>query len=284
MNSDSHEAGFDAAGAFALLGDETRVAILAALAGRNDDPMSFAELRERAGVDDSGRFNYHLGKLVGRFVEKTDAGYRLTFAGSRVVGAVYEGTYAEGDAIGPVALEADCPDCSTALELRYADERVTIDCPDCDRVVSGFGFPPGALSGRDPEVLPDLLVTYMATLVDRFRAGLCSNCSGPVSPAFNPDADGVTVRFVCDRCRERATTSLASVLLTDPAVAAFHHDHGIDVRGTLPWALSWVEGSEAERVSESPPRYAVTATLDGERLRVVVDESLRVVETTRTTA
>ena len=274
---------FAAAEAFALLGDETRVAILEALAGRSDDPRSFAQLREAVGVEDSGRFNYHLGKLVGRFVEKSDDGYRLTFAGSRVVGAVYEGTYAEGDAIEPIAMDADCPECGGGLALTYADERVRMGCTDCDEVVSEFGFPPGAIAGREPETLPAVLTSHMTTLVEQLRAGLCTNCSGPIEPTFKPETEEeqLVLEFACERCQTSATTSLASVLLTEPAVIAFHYDHGVDVRRALPWTLSWLVESEAEQVSESPPRYAVTGTLDGERLRVEVAETLDVLETHR---
>jgi DNA-binding transcriptional ArsR family regulator len=71
------------AAVFDLLSDGTRLAIVRALAEhRHDDPahvaLTFSELRERVGARDAGRFNYHLGKLRGVLVEKTDAGYRLT--------------------------------------------------------------------------------------------------------------------------------------------------------------------------------------------------------------
>jgi DNA-binding transcriptional ArsR family regulator len=295
MNAES-DAEFDAAQAFALLGDETRVAILEALAGSTDDPKSFAQLRETVGVEDSGRFNYHLGKLVGRFVEKSDDGYRLTYAGARVVGAVYEGTYAEGDEIEPIPLDADCIECGASMQFAYADERVTVGCSECDNVDSRFGFPPGALAGRDPETLPAALTSYMVTMLERLVAGFCSNCAGPITPTVEFDdvagsdhVDGgavgqVPVTFACERCRSTATSSLASVLLTEPAVVAFHHDHGVDVRDALLWSLSWLFDSRTERVSDAPPRYAVTGTLDGETLRVVVDGELEVVETERQSA
>lgn len=289
MNSVSRDAdaGFDAAQAFSLLGDETRVAVLGALAGRSTDPMSFAELREAVGVDDSGRFNYHLGKLVDTFVEKAEDGYKLTYAGSRVVGAVYEGTYAEGDAVDPLELDAPCPNCGGTMELTYVDERVAITCRDGDETISKFGFPPGAVAGRDPTDLPRLLNRHMQSMLDRLRAGFCINCSGPVSPTFDPDVaggDDYGVSFECDRCHERVHTSLGSVLLTDSAVVAFHHDHGVDVREALPWALDWVVDGVGEQVSASPPRYAVTAEVDDETLRVEVDGELRVVEATRSPA
>jgi DNA-binding transcriptional ArsR family regulator len=66
--------------AFAALGDETRVDVLRALVDARrenpDDPeVSFSELQARVGVEDSGRFDDHLGKLRGRYVESEDGAY-----------------------------------------------------------------------------------------------------------------------------------------------------------------------------------------------------------------
>jgi DNA-binding transcriptional ArsR family regulator len=68
---------------YALLADETRVAIVRAL-GEVGRPLAFSELRERVGVRDSGRFNYHLQRLVGVFLDCTEEGYVLTDDGERV--------------------------------------------------------------------------------------------------------------------------------------------------------------------------------------------------------
>lgn len=56
--------------AFGVLGNDTRVAILEALAeatepGYGQQAVRFSDIRERVGVDDSGRLNYHLDKLRG---------------------------------------------------------------------------------------------------------------------------------------------------------------------------------------------------------------------------
>lgn len=76
--------------AFAVLGNGTRMEILRALADA-DDSLSFSELRDRVGVSDSGRFNYHLDKLDGHFVTDTSDGYQLQNAGKRVNKAVLSG-------------------------------------------------------------------------------------------------------------------------------------------------------------------------------------------------
>jgi DNA-binding transcriptional ArsR family regulator len=74
----------DAVDAFGTLADETRLAILRALA-LADGPVRFSDLRERVGVRDTGRFNYHLSQLRERFVEKRDDGYVLGATAERLV-------------------------------------------------------------------------------------------------------------------------------------------------------------------------------------------------------
>lgn len=76
--------------AFGLVDDETRLEILWGLweeridtDHRETEPVSFSELRGRVGVEDSGRFNYHLDQLVPRFVEQGEDGYTLTYAGTK---------------------------------------------------------------------------------------------------------------------------------------------------------------------------------------------------------
>jgi hypothetical protein len=110
------EEGLDALDAIA---NEHRIRIVRALA-EADDPLSFSDLRRRVGIDDTGRFAYHLTELLGRFVRRTDAGYDLGDAGERVVIA---------------AADVD-PEAATLLSGADADET----CPvcgerDCEKVV-----------------------------------------------------------------------------------------------------------------------------------------------------
>lgn len=118
----------DPTDALAALGDETRIAILRALA-EADDPLPFSELRRRAGVEDAGRFNYHLSTLREYFVREAEGGYALRQAGSRVVAAA-------GVAGDPGASSAPLDeDILTQAEGEGADD----DCPvcgesDCERL------------------------------------------------------------------------------------------------------------------------------------------------------
>lgn len=74
------------ASTFDLLSDQTRLRIVRELAATDPDPVAFSALCGRLGVRDTGRFNYHLGRLRGRLVEKREEGYVLTPEGSKLVG------------------------------------------------------------------------------------------------------------------------------------------------------------------------------------------------------
>jgi DNA-binding HxlR family transcriptional regulator len=78
-----------ATAAFELLSDETRIGIVRELS--RSGKLRFSTLRERVGTEDSGQFNYHLERLRGGLVRKTDGGYELTRAG-RALAEVVEST------------------------------------------------------------------------------------------------------------------------------------------------------------------------------------------------
>ncbi|WP_435345575.1 DUF7347 domain-containing protein [Haloarchaeobius sp. HRN-SO-5] len=104
----------DATDALEVLGNEIRMAILRELADA-DEPLAFSTLRERVGVRDTGKFNYHLSRLCEYYVRQTELGYELGHAGTRVVSAAdperapsrTDGGSATGDSC-PVCGEADC--------------------------------------------------------------------------------------------------------------------------------------------------------------------------------
>ncbi|MFB6269454.1 MAG: ArsR/SmtB family transcription factor, partial [Halobacterium sp.] len=141
----------DAEDAFAAVADELRVAILRELWDA-DGPLAFSDLRGRLDVRDSGRFNYHLGKLRGRFVEQTEDGYRLTLAGRRLVGALYSGVYTEDETVGPTPVDGSCFECGGPLRARYEDQSAVVDCADCGMTVVGSEMPPAFVDGREDDL------------------------------------------------------------------------------------------------------------------------------------
>lgn len=111
--------------ALEALGNEQRITILRALA-ETDTPLPFSELRRRVGIDDTGRFNYHLDQLLGPFVRQTDAGYELGYAGERLVVAVAD--------LEPEAAAMRSDDRPTA-DGAGSESCPVCGEPDCDKLI-----------------------------------------------------------------------------------------------------------------------------------------------------
>jgi hypothetical protein len=282
--------------AFETLGHELRLAVVEELAARQrasawqPEPVSFADLRAAVGVADSGRFNYHLSELVGSYVEQTSEGYTLTPAGYEVSAAVLAGSHA-GSEVGPVEgrLDHDCHICGATLRGHYDDGYLSILCPE-DGYLFGNTVPPAAVAGRDIETVAAVAERDLRRTVEDAVDGVCPECYGDVETTLpadtlprdtqqTEDEDAVPARFDCDRCGLTfSSTNAAGVVLDHPAVVAFYHDHGVDVR-----ERSYVEVESAtERViSEDPPRTRVELELGDERLALTLDGDAEVLETER---
>jgi hypothetical protein len=273
--SEDHGVADGADAALDVVGDPTRLRILRALFEAGTGPLSFSALREATGMRDSGLFNYHLGKLVGPFVEKDERGYTLRYAGQQVVGAVVSGTYTADLELGPVALDATCRTCGGTLEASYAADHGQVACGDCGEVLTRYRMPPGLFADRDPATLPALLHAWVRLDVLRMDAGICPVCLGHAAGTLTTDPPAVT--FACSRCGMHAGTGVQGTVLDHPAVVAFHHERGVDLRSGPLWALDWLFDPDALTVLETDsPRVRVTATLDGDELGCEVDEHLEV--------
>lgn len=245
---------------FALLGNETRVDVLRALAAA-EGPLPFSELRERVGTRDSGGFNYHLGKLAGVFVKQGEEGYELTLAGLQVVGALVAGTYTAEASMEPMGIDDPCPSCGEgSLVVSFADEQARIDCTDCEQFHNRFSFPPGTLDQYEPDELPEAFDRWMRARVGQITAGFCANCAGRLAGELRPDEEPPRIEWRCERCGDRASTSAVTPALYHPAVLGFLHDHGVDAHGTPSWRL--LSGDD----------YDVTADEAGTTVRVSLDD------------
>jgi DNA-binding transcriptional ArsR family regulator len=276
----------DPADAFAALADGTRVAILQALWEADGQTATFSELREAVGVDDSGQFNYHLDKLAGHFLRKTDDGYELALAGRRVIGSLLEGAYTKRGSIDPIALDRPCSYCGGDRTFRYEDERVTIDCADCSLAAS-FEVPPGVFAGHDRGEFPVVARRYLRVMLYEAASGFCPFCEGRFEVAVDPEGvaaddyeyDFPTARYTCTRCGEELVTDLGTALLFEPTVVGFYADHGLDIReGPL---NRFIVTDDVEVLADDPPEVAVTYTADGEQLRLVAGPDLTVRDTER---
>lgn len=277
--------------AFAALSDPMRVDILRALWDAEGNEATFSELREAVGVTDSGRFNYHLRKLTDTFVSKSEAGYRLTVAGSSVVGSLLAGAYTRVGTVGPLPVGEPCGFCGGRRHFTYDDERARIDCADCD-VSTHFRVPPGVFAEYEPEEFPAVTERYVRSNFEQADNGFCPYCEGRIHPTLSTtaaDADsdfgGVpTAQYDCLRCGETFTTDVGTGLINRAPVISFFDDHGVDVGSASLSRVRATGPDDAEIVDTEPLRARVTYAADGDRLALTVDDGLEIVAVERTTA
>ncbi|WP_254861600.1 winged helix-turn-helix domain-containing protein [Halovivax gelatinilyticus] len=302
----------DAEAAFSVLSDRTRIDILRALFDADDEPLTFAALRESVGIRDSGQFNYHLGKLTDGFVRKTDDGYELRSAGRNVIGALLAGSYTMAGSIDPIPLDEPCPSCefgrsagerggtdetvSTGadrgtLTFDYEDDRVRIECSTCP-FQTAFPLPPGALADHPVERYPHVADRYLRTLLAQCRNEFCSQCYAHVEPSFTtfdelssiepPTTffDAVAVVYECDRCEMSTQANLSTLLLDHPLVSAFFLEFGIDVRDEPLWRMGAIAGEPRSTMLDDG-LAEVSFVADDARLTLTVDDRLEVVDSRR---
>ena len=285
---------------FAVLANETRIDILRSLWERESGKATFSELRTLVGVADSGQFNYHLEKLLGRFVSRTGDGYTLTHQGQLINGALAAGSYTMSGDIEPITLDEPCPSCGGERTLHYEDDRLHVCCSSCP-VELGFAIPPGVIAGCERESIPDVASRYIRTSFTHIHNGFCYYCEGRTRPSigslreiYGDDisqiknlptdlADRIDeipwVQYACDRCTNTATAGLDLVFLDHPAVVDFYYANGVNLQTAPIWTLDISDPSQSAIHERDPFRATVTYHVAEETLILTIDEQLSVIET-----
>lgn len=295
--------------AFSVLGNETRVRILRTL-GEAETALSFTELRDRVGIRQGAQFNYHLDKVVGHFVRKSDDGYALRQPGRRVVQAILSGAMTDDPVLEPTEVDFACRHCGAPVEVSYGQGETKLSCTECrgnyrESVIrerddgaeygnlTHLSLPPAGVHGRTATGVLRAAATVghldaMAAVND-----ICPRCSAPVDHSVSICEDHDTTGDLCDRCGYhlavhvdfRCTNCIyeqtfAAVmgLLDAPALLAFVGEHGLNVTADgIEWG--WDYGEEILSVDPFEARF--TFTIEGDSITLTVDDELEVVEATR---
>lgn len=294
--------------AFAVLGNQTRMEILQEL-GRSPDPLAFSELRERVGIRDSSRFNYHLGRLVGHFLRETDHGYDLRPPGRRVVEAVLSGAVTETPRLAPTRIDFACRLCGAPIMVGYGDERVEMFCTECSGLfekssrepdertelgwLGGLSLPPAGVRGRTAMELFRAASTWTHLELMAWATGICPRCSATVEHSVSVCEDHDASQGLCETCghrpaaviRSRCTNCIRELrslfpvhLLDTPELLAFLIERGYrPLSGGHDWGWDWEEDIE----SVDPFEAAFSLTIDGDTLVLTVEDDLEVVDVER---
>jgi ribosomal protein L37AE/L43A len=268
--------------AFWLLGDQMRIAILQAVWESSEETITFSEIRRQIGSPDSGKFNYHITKLAGHFLSKSDGGYRLTQAGREVVRAVMAGTITQHVETGPVPIDVQCEDCGSTLVVRY-DEYGIIECGDCGELVMWNEFPPAGLDTRSPEEFASRFDRWTQVRFGLAMDGICPNCACEMTMEVLDSAgespDGIATMHRCENCKYEARVPLFGHVVSHPATISFFYDRGVDVTQMPYWKMRSLAREFTEEVSSQNPWTAkITMRFDGHTLELTLDENIDVVD------
>lgn len=307
-------AGPHAVDAFELLANETRLAILLALWEATepfgDSGVPFSDLYDRVGYDDTGNFNYHLGKLEGQFVRSTDEGYKLRTQGDKITRAIIAGVGLGDASLEPTEIDMPCPQCEATTAITYRDGRLFQVCTECegkfgetDELPAGTLFAwrlePAGLANRTAEEV------YAASSIGMFQRalavvdGVCPDCSGAVEcdleicAAHDPSQDGICPEcgrgeeimalYQCSVCKFSTVAKPSALVSQHPAVIAFYYNHGVDFQYDLDFekvkrVFELGEAHEQTLESTDPPRIRVTVDYEGDELVLLLDEEMSVLD------
>jgi hypothetical protein len=280
---------------FAILGDETRIEILLELAEVAHEEqigsgLSFSALRDRVGVTDSGRFNYHLNKLTDRFVTRHDEEYVARWPALMLISAIHAGLYDDTSLESERATtEFTCSACLDPLEVRFVEGTlgtgVEMHCEE-HGTTDGYWFPPGARTGRSALDAARVGYTRMLTNVRLARQGVCMECWGRVSTEYTTsddlpwetttEDDTAFVRAQCERCWNGLTVPLRTYVLTHPVVEAAFARRGHERLEAADMLTTERVSYEETVTTEGPPQRTVRITLDEETVVMSVDEECSV--------
>lgn len=265
--------------ALAELGSEVRLRVLLTLSDALRDgsgPVSFSELRDRVGYEDDGNFGYHLKRLRGSFIRKSEQGYVLQERGLAIVGTIFAGTLTEGEK-QTAAIDGECLFCDASLSVEYSTGWLAVRCSRDHAVLSNM-YPPDGAGNSDLDRMVSIVGTMSAQQIELARDGVCSNCYGEMNPTIEA-GEVIDYRFhaACTRCCMRYTATVGMALTRHPTVVSFYDRHDRDLTEEHFWELEVCQPEAVTRLSEEPPRFCVMITLEDESLELILDDTAQVV-------
>jgi len=231
-------------------------------------------------MEDSGKFNYHLEKLRGVYVEEVEGGYVPTASAIALYEAVMANRPTESV---PVEFEIDesCPNCASGLRGQYEQEFLTVECPSCDLFWGlTYRFPKNGLAVREGDGVYEALYDRMMHHVGLARTGQCPSCAGITSltvPRERLDEESTpTAEMTCETCSWFVTVDIVSALQFEPQVTNALLELGIPISESSSMrATEQVLPDVTGRVGSDDPSHAtIRITYDNAVAEIAVDDQL----------
>lgn len=186
--------------------------------------------------------------------------------------------------------------------MAYADGVVCFSCTACDGMapedpmappgaIQAGTIPASALVDRDPVELYDTAIQWGLHVHLTLMNGYCPACAGGVDDELvlcedHDDTDGVCgvcgdrfaarVRYECSVCGTVEWFPLWGRLLFSDPVFAFVYHRGVNPLQPALEDFALTRDLEEQLRSVTPPAVEYAFAVDGEMLRVVVDETLAI--------
>lgn len=281
--------------AFVILGNEIRVELVKLIGDASihegEDP-SFSELRSQIDMSlDPGQLNYHLKKLRGHFVEKTDEGYDLRTEGIHLYKTLRTGGFDRPEEEFTMAARIDCHYCQAPVEARFLHGAALVECTDCGYRYLGYPIddiaPIPALVEDEPSAF-DQLSKYLHHEILGYARGICRTCGLELgaelldpdeAPGSKSEWKKVYVHRWCDHCGSSLYLFLGVALLANTHLLLFCYDHDVDVLSTPFWRLDFAATDHHVTVhSKDPWEVSLQVSFGGDTLELVVDGAFEVIE------
>lgn len=303
--------------AFAVLGNEIRLDIVRVLwhadaAHEYDDgsdsaeTMSYSKLRQQVGIDDNGKFNYHLSELAPHFIRQTDNGYRLSGAGKQIARTVIAISGTEPLDFS-AELEEDCPLCEAPMTATYEDQWLRVRCTECDGLFGDqapagtlflTNFPTAGLTDRSSDEVLAAGLYRCALDITYMMYGVCRECAGMISSSVSVcdthDSQGnqpcatcgtpfrVWAEMWCDTCGFAKRLPVEMFVTGLVTVVGLFDDHETDDRLlSLDDAIDLLQNGVETDVLEDPFRVSITIEQEATTFTTVLDEDMNVVDLDR---
>lgn len=287
---------------FRLLGNETRMRIMRTLwddfefatyVTESQTGPSFADLRQRADVDDPGNFNYHLDQLTGQLVASTEAGYVLSPLGYNLMRAIDRFAAFEYETLPEWSIDDPCPFCGGTLLAAYRREILEVRCDECGGLAGGGNFTYVELPASGVRSLTErqLLDAAILTLGERLQSamqGLCWDCRSSIETSLSVCSDhergddgtcsacesrfAATVDVDCPTCGTEGHGPLLEFAIQVPGVGAAFEAAGLGPTDLGPWRsrLAAFDAVSERITSRDPPAAELAFAIDAEDVAVTV--------------
>lgn len=303
--------------AFAILGNEIRLEIIRVLWRANaaheyDDgsdtatTMSYSGLQNEVDIEDNGKFNYHLSRLVPHFIRRTDDGYWLSGAGKQIARTVIAVSGTDRLDFSK-ELETNCPLCGEHVEVTYEDQWLRIRCAECDGLFGDHAptgtlfltnYPAAGLTARDADEALAAGLYRCALDITYMMYGICRECAGRISSSVTVcdahESQGghlcatcgtpfsVWAEMRCDTCRF-AKRLPVEMYATGLAMASGLVDNQeMDIHSpSFDEAIDLLRNKVQTTVSKEPLRVSITIEGETRTFAVTLDEDMNVLESDR---